>query len=259
MRLSILVLIFTIAFASCNNGTDNSFVMSDNNMEETISLGASVSFAKFEALKRNDVIVFENPMTKKLTCLRIVGLPGDVVEIINGEIFLNKVPFVLPNSSKRIYTVYSKNNNFSKVLKYQFKEYSESYGMVAITADQFKEIRNNSLVDSIYQLGFDSIYVYPEIVKTQNSKRFNHFYFGPLEIPEVNDTISEIDKMLVSNFINFSGDYLQVKQALYFCIGDRFSDAMDSRVIGLSPQSAVIGKVNLVRNATVINISSDAR
>ena len=63
--------------------------------------------------------------------------------------------------------------------------------------------------------------------------------------------------MLVSNFLSFANDYLIIKEPCYFSIGDSFSDAMDSRVFGLIPESKILGKVSHINNKEVVRITSN--
>jgi signal peptidase I len=71
--------------------------------------GARVPFVglrlpKFRDLKRGDVVVFiypENP--KKDFIKRLVGLPGDSLEIKNGTIYVNDRPLLDPIFSHRYY------------------------------------------------------------------------------------------------------------------------------------------------------------
>jgi signal peptidase I len=257
MRKFFLILIVVI-LTTCSDKSNNEFVMVDNSMEGTINVGATVVYQKAEKINRNDIIVFNNPTSNKPSCLRVVGMPGEKVEIIKGVILINNKEYYLPKSSKMVYTVYSKRgNDFSKLENYNFKKYSENYGMVAVTKNQFDEIASNKLVDSIYLLGFDSSYIYPQILKVSTSKKFNHYYFGPVFIPNIGDTIMESDKMLVTNFLSFANEYLIIKEACYFCIGDSFSDAMDSRVLGLIPESKILGKARHINNTDLVRVISN--
>jgi hypothetical protein len=257
MRKYFFILI-VIAVTSCRDKGSVNFLNVDNSMEGTINMGATVSYLKVEKISRNDIITFNNPISNKLSCLRVVGMPGERVEIIKGVILVNNMEYYLPKSSKMVYTVYSKKaNDFSKLSDYNFKKYSDNYGMVAITKNQFDEIGSNKLVDSIYLLGFDSSYFYPQILKVSTSKKFNHYYFGPIFIPKIGDTIIESDKMLVNNFLSYANDYLIIKEPCYFCIGDSFSDAMDSRVLGLIPESKILGKVVHINNKELVRVTSN--
>lgn len=245
-----------VFITSCAN-VKNEFVVTDKSMEETINIGATVEYKKLDKVSKNDIVVFYNPKNNKPACLRVIGFPGEKIEIIKGKVLINDKEYTRVLSSNSIYTVYSKKaNNFSKVKKYNFKPYSDNYGMVCITRNQLEEILREKLVDSIYQLGFDSSYIYPEIIKTRSSRHFNHYYFGPISIPQIGDTILKDDQMLIDGFSNFDSDNFIIDDQYYFCIGDSFSDAMDSRVFGLIPRKKIIGKVSYINNVTNINVES---
>lgn len=255
----ILIIILTI-ICSCSNNRPE-FVVLDRNMESTLNIGAIVRYKKTDKIKRNDIVCFFSPKTNKLCCLRVIGFPGDRIEILKGQVLINNQKYNITTSANLIYTVYSKDSmKFSHLKKYNFKPYSENYGMVCINRAELNEITINRLVDSIYQLGFDSSYIYPEIVKAGSSKYFNHYYFGPISIPKVGDTIFERDKMLIEQFSRFNSSFQIIGEEYFFCIGDSFSDAMDSRVIGLIPKSEILGVVDNVRknNIKQIQIANDS-
>ncbi|MES2429295.1 MAG: S26 family signal peptidase [Bacteroidota bacterium] len=256
---NIITLIYLGMLFSCQNNSPIEAEVTDNYMAGTITIGSTISYKKNQEIKRNDIIAFKSPISQKISCLRVAGLPGEKIEIRNGILFIDKQKYQLSENTKMIYTVISKKpSNFMELRKkYEFKEYSQNYGMVKVTQNEFDEIVNAKMVDSIYKLGFDSNYIYPQMLKVSTSKKFNHFYFGPIFIPRIGDTIFAKDKMLVNNFLGFKNDYLIIKESTYFCIGDSFSDAMDSRVIGLIPQTAILGKVNLITKAKVINIHAN--
>ena len=250
--------IATVFFVvSCKHQTDNTYVSSDNDMASTINIGATITYKKTDKINRNDIVIFNSPGTNQKSCLRVAGLPGEKIEIKKGVLLINDKEFLLAPSSKMVYTVYSKSGNFSSLQKYNFKEYSDTYGMVGITKNELDEIINNRLVDSIYLLGFDSNYIYPQILKESTSRKFNHYYFGPIFIPSIGDTLYKKDEIMVSNFLNFSNDYLIINEPCYFCIGDSFTNAMDSRVIGIIPKSAILGKLQSVRNVKVIKMGTE--
>ncbi len=77
----------------------NSFIIINakvpsGSMENTIITGdrliASRLTYKFKDPERLDIVVFESPMDDGVLFVkRVIGLPGETVEIINGELFIN--------------------------------------------------------------------------------------------------------------------------------------------------------------------------
>jgi len=225
-------------------------------MANTINIGAKITVFKSDNYKYNDIIAFKFKNEDDISCLRIVGLPGDKIEIIKGVLYINEREFPKSEEGTSIYTVYSKNpNGFKEMKKFNFKPYSEFYGMVSATRKQYREIVEKHIVDSIYQLGFDSTYKFNGIVETRDSKYFNHYYFGPIRIPIIGDTLYRVDYSLVKGFCPCDGESLIVNEDYFFCLGDSFSDALDSRILGLVPKSKILGVVKKVKNTNVITLN----
>ena len=52
---------------------------------------------RFQDVRRGDVVVFEAPTSRKVDFIkRIIGLPGDSVEIRNGSVFINDRELIEP-------------------------------------------------------------------------------------------------------------------------------------------------------------------
>jgi signal peptidase I len=67
----------------------------------------SLSLPSFKKIERGDIVVFEFPRGRRADSTpevsnyvkRCVGLPGDTVEIVNGEVFVNGSRLLLPRDS----------------------------------------------------------------------------------------------------------------------------------------------------------------
>lgn len=90
-----LKIIFTAAIIACFLDTciiANSWVPSGS-METTIMtgdrlIGSRLSY-RFADPERGDVVIFRLPDDKRKYLKRIIGLPGDTIDIRNGHVFLN--------------------------------------------------------------------------------------------------------------------------------------------------------------------------
>ncbi len=66
------------------------FKVEGSAMEPTLKPGTTVTAHKADQYKRGDIIVFEYPRdSKQFRINRIVGLPGETLEIKDGKLFIN--------------------------------------------------------------------------------------------------------------------------------------------------------------------------
>lgn len=96
--------------------------VSGQSMSPTIEGGDSLLLKKYESIlnieeyNRGDIVVFESPVekeekpfSKKMFVKRVIGLPGDRINISGGKVFVNSEP---------INEVYIENNSFTDSLYY---------------------------------------------------------------------------------------------------------------------------------------------
>jgi len=85
------------------------FLIDGNSMESTYKEGDKLLVNKitynFTHPELNDVIVFYDPMDNSVLIKRIIALPNDSVEIIQGVIFVNDAPLVDEHSFSPIATL----------------------------------------------------------------------------------------------------------------------------------------------------------
>jgi len=97
-------------------------------MEGTIKNGSKLDLTKFDSIKLNHLIAFRTPGSLVIKVLRVVGLPGDIIEIVNGDILKNGQLYKLPPTSKKVYVVYCNDPSKFELLKeYNFMPYSKNY------------------------------------------------------------------------------------------------------------------------------------
>lgn len=214
-------------------------------MENTIIKGAEVRIKKKALIKRNYIAAFRMPNSDEIKLSRVIGLPGDEIEIINGEIYVNGDLLQRPLLSRKIYTIYLSNPvYFNKLTKFQSRPYSNNYSMFSLSKLDYQEILAMNFVDSVYILGIDSNYVEQGIIKNTLFKYSNNFYFGPLKIPVKGTIIDDNILKVVPFFLSKSDQGEKIMQDYFFCIGDNFPESKDSRFIGLIPRTSILGIVD---------------
>ena len=73
------------------------FYTDSGSMEPTIRPGDRIVLMKTGSIKKSDIIIFKSPEdTETYLVKRVIGLPGDVVEIAGGQLYLNGKPMDEP-------------------------------------------------------------------------------------------------------------------------------------------------------------------
>lgn len=116
-QIIITLLIVLVVFAAVNLSVD-SFAIEGSSMEPSFHNGEYLMVNKlsyrFGSPDRGDVIVFHYPLSPEtLYVKRIIGLPGEKVEIAEGRIYIDGRLLVEPSY---ISSTYYQGNNFSTLV-----------------------------------------------------------------------------------------------------------------------------------------------
>ena len=229
----------------------------------------------FGHVNRGDCVVFnwpaENlgrPVDKKENYIkRCIGLPGDSLQLIDREVFINGSQIPLPINAQTSYHVITDGQAFSEqsIQKLGIREVEVlspteyNFYLTRSAADKMKNFGNvkkiepNMMTRNIFQ---DFIFPF-------NSKYgWNVDNFGPVWIPKKGSSLaidsSNIDfyRKVISEyegnkleerngqiFINGSvtGSYT-FKMNYYFMMGDNRHNSADSRFWGFVPEDHIVGK-----------------
>jgi signal peptidase I len=251
------------------------FTVNNRDMEGSYHKGDVLLLKKNPSkLKRNQVVLLEYPLpdsgqTAPLFIQRLVGLPGDTLQLSDKLLFVNGEAQKGPDHQKHNYFLKSRVAQLDSVF---LKRYGLDDGgplstgfdySFALTEDQKLELEKDSLIESI-------------TIKTEKKNMFdatcfpgsahcnwNADHYGKIYVPKKNDSLAldttiislyediisryENNTLVISQdsiFINgqHSSTYV-VKQDYYFTLGDNRDNAVDSRHWGFLPKSCIRGKV----------------
>lgn len=220
----------------------------------------------FRKLEKNDIIIFESPTKKgELLVKRIVALPGDTLEVRNGQTFINGIKNQSPNLGKQRYNLWIHNAyKAKKILDSLQISYYETKNIQSpkqplwtakLTFDEYSVINSNYNIDSIKASKSQAIL---EDTTWQGDNLWTFSNFGPLIIPKKGDKIKLTGlhkrKMYQQVFTREGTENnslaLILKNNYYFVMGDNRDNSIDSRSFGFIPADHIIGKGTIILFST---------
>lgn len=271
---------FIITFHKANDRTMASTIEKNN----WVAINKAAAGAWFLGMKlpglcnleANDVIYFaypedfDKPMYDKRRLIsRVIGTPGDRVQIKRKEVFVNGKPLPQPDSMQWGYRMMLVNDADSKSFFKKHQIFQEEkiidslkIFQVPLTAQKMKKIRKAEAVDYIRLIkrrrgGANRIF------PKSPYRSWSEDDFGPIRVPKAGDKISlsyrnfNIYKNILIEFegnevIQHKGDiYINGKKSnsytiqnnYYFVLDDNRDRFFDSREWGFVPEDYILGTV----------------
>lgn len=243
-------------------------------------------------VERNDVVVFNYPVDDRFNrrpdggfhpmdlkthyIKRCVAIPGDIVEVKGGQVFINGSSNENPDLMQMQYFVETEQvirervfSNFNIWEQYQAVMPDGKKGYIALTTgENAKKLENLDFVRSVTLMLDDEERIEPAIFPDARYFPWNRDYFGPLEIPyrgmsiAVNDSTMAKYGLTIQNYeglteVTVNEDLELVvdgqpvteytfKKDYYFMMGDNRHNSEDSRYWGFVPEDYIVGEASFI-------------
>ncbi|GHV63535.1 hypothetical protein FACS1894195_5730 [Bacteroidia bacterium] len=217
--------------------------------------------------------VISRPVDKRENYIkRVVGMPGDMLVLKNGELYVNDVKSEIHKGLQHDYIVKTNGTPMNKKkLKEDVSISYEDMGMVSssdyvlpLTEEMVEKVRKYTNVREVTR--FVSGGYNPDIFPFDAQYQWNVDNFGPLYVPKKGSKV-ELNLLTLPLYERIIGVYegnnLNVKDSLiyingkradsytftmdyYWMMGDNRHRSADSRYWGFVPEDHVVGKASFV-------------
>jgi signal peptidase I len=238
----------------------------------------------FSEVKKGDIVVFnkpeeiEKPVDERTTLIkRCQGTPGDLLTIVNAQVFIHGVTANNPPNAQTPYTVITDGKDLNPQLVEDLKitllaqNAADNYQMM-IPNQSLATLKGYSNIKSVTPIIQKAGEMDPQVFPHNDHFKWNIDNFGPLVLPKKGWTVKLNDSTLAlystaiekyeHNKLHVSGktifingkpaDSYTFKMNYYWMMGDNRHDSLDSRFWGYVPEDHIIGK------AIITFMSSDS-
>ncbi|MEM6346043.1 MAG: S26 family signal peptidase [Bacteroidota bacterium] len=227
-------------------------VVAWNGMEPLISKGDTILVNEALTYKRNDLVAIFKTHAETDSMIfipaRIVGLPGESIQMIDTKIQINGQPYADPPEVNFPYVLATEGVDSSFFEDHDISRYAYAVGdfwSANLTEIQLKAIKEDPRIGQI-NLTLRHILGQDWVVGQTESNNWGKINWGPIQIPSVGDKVvlNDQNRDFYSSLAFVEKKKNLVETELYYVLSDDRESSYDSRYEGFIPKWALLGKID---------------
>lgn len=232
----------------------NKFRISTPSMSPTLEIGEIYSVITMDSFKVNQIVAY-HPSKKwrneneTVWVHRLVGKPGDVIEMRNGVLSINKAMYSYSITLKHSYVVQTSSPlDEKKIQSFEHSLLSLNTYRFFATPEEIVSLKANPEITEVFSLIAEEDVWEEEALKVVGTNKDN---WGPLRIPKHGDKVlltesnlKQYETLITEHehqAMPAVNDEYTIKEDYYFVLGDNRHNALDSRFTGFIPQHDMVG------------------
>ena len=231
---NLLFIISTLLFA-CDldkASTLKRIEVTSTSMSPTLNPDETYFTIQKDTVAYNDLVIFKPEKSNDLIALRVVGLPGDTIKMINKILWVNSTPFDSSLSVRHAYYIRTKKPLEDMIDHNDYERIADLNYLIHASQKEIKSIASDEEVISVrpadeYINSLNDLMIFKNYSWNLNN-------WGEVIIPKKGADLFKHQ--------NFYHD-LDIKKEYYFLLGDNRHNSIDSRFIGLISREKIEGVI----------------
>ena len=207
--------------------------------------GRAFVILKTHTPKQYDLVVYQNPLNNTTQISRVIAVPGDTVQLIEGIAFINGKKEKNWQKRSFIFSIFFD----KKSIKKKFEPFKIAPNTYKTTFEFISKQNDNKFIFN--KLVVNKKFYQPEVFPFSFRYRWNSYFMKKFVCPyrkmKIKNTLKNksLYRFLLEKYeaVNQNGDFFVFRNNYYFLLNDERYNSNDCRTLAPIPQNLIEGKI----------------